>query len=188
MEAKPIWLSKTLWVNVVSIIALVVQTYAGFVIDPEKQVVVLGLINGILRFITKAPVEWTTTGKGGSAAGLGVIALAIVLSLPGCATVETPQSLAAKSLLTTRQGVIAAATTVDGLCSQGVLKQADCDKAALIYIQAQAAYATTSDAFLVYLQLADSASLQKFQDAQLTFQALLLDIDGMAKAFQGGAN
>jgi len=42
MEAKPIWLSKTLWVNVVSIIALVVQTYAGFVIDPEKQVVGVG--------------------------------------------------------------------------------------------------------------------------------------------------
>ncbi|MFH1027692.1 MAG: hypothetical protein V1791_06795 [Pseudomonadota bacterium] len=187
MDVKPIWLSKTLWVNAIAIAALVVQTYTGYVVDPENQVVALGFINALLRFVTKLPVTWSSPGSGGTPAGLGALALVVMLVFSGCATVETPQSLAAKSLLTTRQGVIAAATTVDGLCSQGVMKKADCNQAALIYKQAQAAYATTSDAFLLYLQLSDSASLQKFQDAQLTFQRLFLDIDGMAKAFQGGA-
>lgn len=116
---------------------------------------------------------------------LAALLLAMVL-FAGCATTETPQSLAAKSLLTTRQGIIAAATTVDGLCSQGVMKQQDCDRAAAMYTQAQAAYVTASDTFLLYLQLSDSASLRKFQDAQLTLQALFLDIDGLAKSFKGG--
>lgn len=188
MDEKPIWLSKTLWVNVIAIAALIAQTYTGFVIDPDKQVVLLGAVNALLRFITKAPVVWPSSGQGGTSTGLGVLALAVILALPGCATVETPQSLAAKSLLSTRQGVIAAATTIDSLCSQGVMRQADCNQAALIYAQAQASYAATSDAFLLFLQLSDTASLQKFQQAQLTFQALFRDIDGMATAFRGGAN
>lgn len=184
MEVKPIWLSKTLWVNVISIIALVVQTYTGFVVDPDKQVVALGMINALLRFITKAPVVWPSSGQGG--AGLGVLALAVILA-SGCATVETPQSLAAKSLLTTRQGIIAAATTVDGFCTQGLLKQPDCDNASRIYNQAQTAYTTAADAFLLYLQLSNDDSLLKFQEAQFRLQTLFLDIDGLAKSFQGGA-
>lgn len=56
---KKFWLSKTFWVNVLAIVALIVQTYTGFVIDPEKQVVILGVVNTILRFATKEPIEWS---------------------------------------------------------------------------------------------------------------------------------
>ncbi|MEA5113035.1 MAG: hypothetical protein VB050_03325 [Geobacteraceae bacterium] len=190
MEAKSVWLSKTLWVNVIAIIALVVQSYTGYALELDTQVVILGAINALLRLITKSPVVWTGGGSQSGFAQLPIlffISVLFICCLTGCATTETPQSLAAKSLLSTRQGVIAAATTVDGLCAQGVVKQKDCDRASGIYSQAQAAYLTASDAFLLYLQISNDISLQKFQAAQSQLQALFLDIDGLAKTFQGGA-
>jgi len=189
MEAKSVWLSKTLWVNVMAIIALVVQSYTGYAMDLDTQVVVLGAINALLRLITKQPVSWTGNGSQSGFARLPilfVISCLFIICLAGCATTETPQSMAAKSLLTARQGVIAAATTADELCIQGVMKQKDCDRAKEIYTQAQAAYLTASDAYLLYLLAADQASLDRFRDAEGRLQALFLDIDGLAKSFQGG--
>ena len=58
MEGKKFWLSKTLWVNVLAIAALILQTYTGFVFSPEAQVSILGIINVLLRVVTKAPIEW----------------------------------------------------------------------------------------------------------------------------------
>ncbi len=56
--SKKFWQSKTFWVNVISIIAILVQTQTGFVIDAEKQVIVLGVVNTILRFVTKEQIVW----------------------------------------------------------------------------------------------------------------------------------
>ena len=56
---KKIWASKTLWVNILAIIALIVQTYTGFVIDIEAQASILAFINVALRLITKQPISWT---------------------------------------------------------------------------------------------------------------------------------
>lgn len=58
MKGKKFWLSKTFWVNLISIVAILVQSFTGFVIDPEKQVAILGFINMALRFVTKEPVTW----------------------------------------------------------------------------------------------------------------------------------
>lgn len=193
MEAKSVWLSKTLWVNTIATIAMLVQYYTGFVIDPEMELAILAGINTLLRLITRQPVTWASGSDGGFIrwgvlSGLLFVA-ALFLSasgLSGCATIETPQSLAAKSLLTTRQGVIVAAGAIDDLCSQGVLRQTDCDNAAVMYTQAQAAYATAVSAFLFYLQVSDSTSLQQFQDAQLALQTLFFDLDTLARSFQGG--
>lgn len=55
---KRFYQSKTFWVNAISIIAILVQTQTGFVIDAEKQVIILGAVNTLLRFITKEPIEW----------------------------------------------------------------------------------------------------------------------------------
>lgn len=55
---KPIWQSKTLWVNAIALVALVVQTQTGMVIDPSAQVAILGFVNVILRTITKDAVTW----------------------------------------------------------------------------------------------------------------------------------
>lgn len=56
MEAKKWYESKTLWVNAVGIAAIVTQTQTGFVIDAENQAAILGVINIILRAMTKVPV------------------------------------------------------------------------------------------------------------------------------------
>jgi len=58
MENKKWFLSKTFWVNILAIAALIIQTQTGFVFSPEAQVSVLALLNIILRAVTKSPIEW----------------------------------------------------------------------------------------------------------------------------------
>ncbi|AJF07778.1 hypothetical protein [Geoalkalibacter subterraneus] len=55
---KKIYLSKTFWTNVVALLAMVLQSFTGFVIDPETQVSLLAAINVALRLMTKEPVTW----------------------------------------------------------------------------------------------------------------------------------
>ncbi len=57
-QQKPFWTSKTLWVNLIAIIAMIVQDKTGFVIPPEEQLTILGMINLILRAITKETLTW----------------------------------------------------------------------------------------------------------------------------------
>lgn len=59
MEAKPFYLSKGMWLNVLAVIALVLQNQYGFVLKPETQIAILGVINLILRIVTKSPVSWS---------------------------------------------------------------------------------------------------------------------------------
>ena len=48
--------SKTLWVNLIAILVLIIQTQTGFIISPEEQVAILAVINLILRWITGEPI------------------------------------------------------------------------------------------------------------------------------------
>lgn len=50
--------SKTLWLNVIAIAGILLQSYTGYVIDAEKQVVILGAVNLVLRMITKGAITW----------------------------------------------------------------------------------------------------------------------------------
>ena len=60
MESKPAWRSKTLWVNLISIGAIIGAAY-GFEIDTETQAVlatgILAVVNIILRFVTNQPIK-----------------------------------------------------------------------------------------------------------------------------------
>ena len=49
---KSWWKSKTLWVNVLALIGLGVQSQTGFAIDPALQGGILGVVNVILRALT----------------------------------------------------------------------------------------------------------------------------------------
>jgi hypothetical protein len=49
--------SKTLWVNVIALIAMIVQANYGFIIAPEEQIAVITIVNLILRAITKTGLE-----------------------------------------------------------------------------------------------------------------------------------
>ena len=53
MNTKRWYTSKTLWVNLTAIVALVAQTEFGYALDPEAQAVILAVINLILRVVTK---------------------------------------------------------------------------------------------------------------------------------------
>ncbi|WP_051321686.1 hypothetical protein [Chrysiogenes arsenatis] len=55
---KRFWLSKTFWINLLAIIALVVQSYTGFVISLEAQTSILAALNVALRLMTKEPINW----------------------------------------------------------------------------------------------------------------------------------
>jgi hypothetical protein len=59
METKTFLKSKTLWVNLICISAMILQAKTGFVIPPEDQATLLSIINLVLRMITNKPLSWS---------------------------------------------------------------------------------------------------------------------------------
>lgn len=55
---KKFYESKTFWVNVLAIAGMIVQSYTGFLVDAGTQVVILGVVNTLLRFITHKEITW----------------------------------------------------------------------------------------------------------------------------------
>ena len=55
---KKWWLSKTLWVNLISIIAVILAGRTEFKISSEVQLQILAVINIILRLVTKEEIKW----------------------------------------------------------------------------------------------------------------------------------
>lgn len=56
---KKWYLSKTLWVNLLAVVAIILQGVTGNEVLPtEDQALLLGLINLILRIVTKQPIKW----------------------------------------------------------------------------------------------------------------------------------
>lgn len=61
MESKPFWASKTLWVNMVMLVATISTAFGfDFGLDAETQIAVvggvMGIVNVLLRFMTKSSV------------------------------------------------------------------------------------------------------------------------------------
>jgi len=54
---KPFYLSKTLWINIIALGAIVAQSYYGYVVSPEIQGILLVLVNIALRKITKEELK-----------------------------------------------------------------------------------------------------------------------------------
>lgn len=57
-EIKKWYLSKTLWTNVVAVVGIVMAGTVGIELSPESSVAILGVVNFILRLITKEPLGW----------------------------------------------------------------------------------------------------------------------------------
>lgn len=53
---KKWYLSKTVWMNLVGVAAILIQTQTGFIIDAEAQAAILALINLVLRAVTKEAI------------------------------------------------------------------------------------------------------------------------------------
>ena len=58
MNTKRWYTSKTLWLNLLAIAALVAQAEFGYVLDAEAQAALLAVINLILRAITKEGLSY----------------------------------------------------------------------------------------------------------------------------------
>lgn len=59
MESKAFWLSKTFWINVIALAAIIAQSVAGKeIINVEAQASILAAVNIVLRFVTKSAVTW----------------------------------------------------------------------------------------------------------------------------------
>ena len=61
-ETKKIYQSKTVWVNLIAIVGIVLNSLYGVEIDAELQATfataILGVINLILRLLTNTKVIW----------------------------------------------------------------------------------------------------------------------------------
>jgi hypothetical protein len=57
-ETKHLFTSKTVWINVVALLAFWLQKKYGFVLDADLQVSLLTGINIWLRSVTKDAVRW----------------------------------------------------------------------------------------------------------------------------------
>ena len=58
MNTKAFYLSKTLWINLLAIIAIVIQSRTGYVMPPEIQVTIYALINLVLRATTGKVIDF----------------------------------------------------------------------------------------------------------------------------------
>lgn len=57
MDGKQWYTSKAIWVNVVAAIAAITQAKYGYVLSPEYQGIILGIINVVLRVYTDKPIK-----------------------------------------------------------------------------------------------------------------------------------
>lgn len=57
-QGKKWYLSKTIWINIIALTAMVIQTQTGFIITPELQAMALTVINLGVRAVTNQEVIW----------------------------------------------------------------------------------------------------------------------------------
>ena len=57
MESKGLVTSKTAWVATAAPVVSWLLGMAGLVVPAEVQIAVLGIVNIVLRFVTKQPVD-----------------------------------------------------------------------------------------------------------------------------------
>ncbi len=58
-NGKKFWHSKTFYVNLLAIAALVGQMHFGFAVSAEAQASILAAVNVALRLVTKEEIVWS---------------------------------------------------------------------------------------------------------------------------------
>lgn len=62
MSGKPFWQSKTFWVNVLIVVVIILESTGVIDVVPDEvqleqyAILIVGLINIVLRFVTKEPI------------------------------------------------------------------------------------------------------------------------------------
>lgn len=57
-ESKKWYQSKMIWLNLIALVASLLQAKWGLVMSPEMQGVMLTVLNLILRSVTKEEITW----------------------------------------------------------------------------------------------------------------------------------
>lgn len=52
-DIKEWYYSKTIWINIIYILSIIIQAKYGFIVSPEEQLAFITIINLILRATTK---------------------------------------------------------------------------------------------------------------------------------------
>lgn len=203
---KPWYYSKTLWINLIAIIAIGIQTVnSSYIISPEIQGGILAIINLVLRAITGEKIDWAATpGTDNSGRCTLPILLIMMLSMliftacvtttpPGSTTAvdsnptskiqnpTSPLQTAGKSLLAVKSTIVVAAKATDALCKSGTLAADKCSQAKTIYETAKPAYDSAVDAYLL---------MTSSNGDPAEFGRTLLRVQGLASnllALSGGA-
>lgn len=161
MNTKAWYTSKTLWMNLIAMIAMIVQAEFGFIIDPDLQAYILGIINLLLRLFTKTSLDWSNLPKpptetGGAATALLLIGLLTVAGCTGTGAGLKPAPsndgaviIAGKSLLAAKSTIVTAASATDALCRAEKISSDTCAQAKLAYKTSQHAYDAAVDAYLL---------------------------------------
>ena len=55
---KKFWVSKTFWINLLSVAGIVTSSAFGFDIPAEWSVSILGVVNIVLRLVTHKEIVW----------------------------------------------------------------------------------------------------------------------------------
>lgn len=63
MEAKKFWFSKIFWLNIIVLVAMIVQALTGLLVPVDIQIVALAAVNLTLRYFTGKPLEWSKTPR-----------------------------------------------------------------------------------------------------------------------------
>lgn len=151
----------------------------------------------VLDFSTQSVEVPAVKGEAGFIR-LPLLGLFVILGfclLFGCATAqkETPQTIAAKSLLTMKETIIATAEVGDRLCTGGRLDVGTCQDLKSYYILAGPAYDLAVDAYTAAVKIDSAANWDKYNTAVQELSILYLGITqiatktGLIKLADGGA-
>ena len=202
-ETKNPFTSKTLWVNILAIVALFAQNKFGFVLSPEIQVTILALINMGLRLITKTEITWDS-GSGSSGGfssprllgGMAMLAIVLLVALVACAgfQAKSKSAQATQALLSAKTAMVGIAESADQMCSQGALSQPQCDTVAKLYKDAKVNYDLAANLLNVAVAVDTPAAWQGYTTGNDKFLAIYMNLTAAAVQFglvpltdQGGA-
>jgi type IV pilus biogenesis protein CpaD/CtpE len=99
-----------------------------------------------------------------------LILVALAVGLTGCAS-KDPYVIATTSLVSMKDVTVGLAKAGDAACTQGVLKQKQCDSIATAYGQAQISWEVAADLLEASVETKDKNMLVKFSEANRVFLA-----------------
>ncbi|MBI5056986.1 MAG: hypothetical protein HZB61_10270 [Nitrospirae bacterium] len=181
--------SKTLWVNALSIIAMIVQSQTVYFLDLKLQALILSIVNIILRFITTEPITGNDSNSSGSSSGLNSLGmcLLVVMLLTSCASLSPNTYKYVETTKVTAEGI--AKIAID-MHKAGTLD----DKS---YLRVKSTYESArkaSDAAIYVMQMSlevgeDPRSSENYNlalDESMRLLSKLIELGVDLKLIQGG--